>query len=197
MQLDALHAHIHDNLVRVVDVLRDAGVPEPRLELRRVSSCSLGEFAERSVCDEEDLIAGAMMRFRGRLPGSALLVLEPEDALDWIGARASEEDPIDRFLDLAGRLTRHLVEVIAEDWQCSIELSAASLEENPVLVALLSTHAPPDTVLLSLRLQLTTRELDAPADLHLLMERKPLEFLLAEPSGGVPSAPSTPHTLPS
>lgn len=180
MQLDALRAHVSDELIRAAEVLCDAGVPEPRVVLRDVSSCSLGEFAERSACEDEDVIAGAIMRFEGRLSGSALLALEPEDALDWIGAGTSEEDPIERFLDFSGRLMRCLVEAVAQYWRCSIECSDPSLEENSLLGALLSTHAPPDTVLLSLRLQVTTRGLDASSDLHLLTERKPLECLLAE-----------------
>jgi hypothetical protein len=188
MQLDALRARVNDNLARVAEALRADGVPEPRLELRRVAAGSLGQFAECGICDEDDLIAGAMMRFGGRLSGSALFVLEPEDALDWVGGRTSEGDPIHRFLDLSGQLMMRLVEAIAEDLRCPIEFSAASLEENSVLVALLGTHAPPDTVLLSLRLQLTTRGLDAPADLHVLMERKPLECLLAESTAGLSPA---------
>lgn len=183
MQLDALRAHVHDSLTRATEALHNAGVPEPRLELRGVSRCSLAEFAERAACHEEDVIAGAMMRFSGRFSGSALLALEPEDALDWIGARDSAADPIDRFLDLSSRLMRCLVEAIAEHWHCSVEFSHPSLEENSLLGALLRTHAPPDTVLFSLRLQLETRGVDAPADLHLLTERKPLECLLAASVG--------------
>jgi hypothetical protein len=136
-----------------------------------------------------------MMRFMGGLSGSALLALEPEDALAWVRAATSDVDPIDRFLELGSQIVKCVVETLADRWRRSVEFRVASLEEKPVLAVLLGTHAPLDTVLLSLRLQLTCPEVDAPAHLHLLVERKPLECLLRGGADGALARAANPDSL--
>lgn len=185
MQLDALRAYLGTGVAHAEEALRQAGVPQAQLALRHFTWSALGQFAERPPRDDDDVIAGAMMRFGGGLSGSALLALDPEDALAWVRAATSDVDPIDRFLELGSRIMKCVIEALAEGFRRSVEFSVASLEEQPVLAILLGTHAPLDTVLLSLRLQLTCPEVDAPACLYLLIERKPLECLL---SGGADGA---------
>jgi hypothetical protein len=183
-QLDTLRVHLDSGVDQATEALRRAGLPEVRLELRHVTWCALGQFSERAPSDDEDVIAGAMMRFMGGLSGSALLALEPEDALTWVRTSTSDVDPIDRFLELGSQIVRGVVGALAEGWRRSVEFGVASLEEQPVLAVLLGTHAPLDTVLLSLHLQLVCPEVDAPACLHLLIEPKPLECLLTGGANG-------------
>ena len=89
-----------------------------------------------------------MLRFEGQLCGTALLALDPGHALQWL--RGGGDDPLDRFVELGGEVLRAVVDELARACDAAIEVGSCLLEERPLMAALLSTHAPSDTALLSL-----------------------------------------------
>ena len=58
-------------------------------------------------------------------------------------------------------------------------MSPATLKEDCVGSILLQTHAPSDTAVISLRIDLASGDLVVPAYLYVLMDPKPLELLIA------------------
>ena len=127
-------------------------------------------------------MAGVVMRFEGSLSGTGLLSLEPEDALAWLrtGGEAEDESasPIDRFVERGASLIGGAVTELARSARRAAEPGDASLEERPLPAALRATHAPPDTVVLSVSAELAARELRVPIGVHLLFEPKVLDGLL-------------------
>ncbi len=135
------------------------------------------------------MIAGVVQRFEGPLSGTALFALDPGDALLWLqsGERDSQPgaDPLTRFVDQGSRVLGAVIDALAAAAQAEVQLGRPALEERPLLAALLGTHAPSDTVVLSLYgeieffLQEMGRELRAPFSLQLLLEPKILGGILA------------------
>ena len=177
--------------------LADTPAGRTALALDSVSSSGLGEFDPDRVASgpSSDLVAGVMRRFDGPLSGSSLFVLDPGDALLWLQL-AGDAPPLDSFVDWGGRVLEGFVGCLAETLQVEVEPGAPKLEEGALLAALLGTHAPSDTVVLSLHGTLTfpvpVEELDeiqAPFGVHLLLEPKRIARILdALAAPGEPSA---------
>jgi hypothetical protein len=122
----------------------------------RLRGFALGTLVDASASEgslsptaSADVIAGVVQRFEGQLNGTALLALDPADALEWLRMGAHGEDPLRRFVDLGGRVLGEVVAKLAHACEAHVELGPCLLEERPLLTALLSTHAPSDTALLS------------------------------------------------
>jgi len=103
-----------------------------------------------------DVIAGVLQRFEGRLSGTVLFALDPGDALLWLQSAQAPDgdselaDPLARFVDFGSRIIAGLVEALAAVGRDEVWLGPPALEERPWMAALLATHAPSDTVVLSL-----------------------------------------------
>ena len=139
-----------------------------------------------------DVTAGVLQRFGGRPPFTALLVVDPGDALLWLQRQGATNDPLACFVEWGG----HLLSGVAEELPTSadVEHGTPALEERPLMAALLATHPPADTLILSIRgelvfsLQGVADEVHAPFSIHVLLEPK---FM-----AGIPSpAPEDTNTL--
>ena len=134
-----------------------------------------------------DVIAGVLQRFEGRLPGTAFFVLDPGDALLWLQREGATEDPLDRFVEWGGRMLEGVVEELVS--QGEVEHGAPVLEERPLMAALLATHPPSDTVVLSIQGELVFSirgvedGMHAPFSIHVLLEPKFITGILSGLTG--------------
>ena len=160
-----------------------------------MTSSTLSEFdpdvAARGLSG--DVVAGVLRRFEGRLTGTALLALDPGDALLWLQRGDDDSDPLGRFVDWGGRVLSGVILGLASTLQQDVTLAEPSLDERPLMAALLGTHAPSDTVVLSLHGELgfpvsDVPEIRAPFSIQLLLEPKIVSILLGGLAGNVPSA---------
>lgn len=141
--------------------------------------CLLADFPIGALVAHDDLVAGVVTRFEGPFGGTAVLALDPEDAFAWVRATEGPGDPIERYLEAAGRL----VGAAVEGWGASVGATLACgtprLHEDSVVGILLGTHAPSDTGILSVRLSLETPGGACNAYLYLLLDPKVLEVWAA------------------
>jgi hypothetical protein len=131
-----------------------------------------------------DLIAAVVQRFEGPPSGTALFALDPGDALLWLQRGESDEDPLGRFVDWGSRVLLGVIHTLAAAWETDLRIGEPALEERPLMAALLGTHAPSDTIVLSLHGELSfpvsdIPEIRAPFSLHLLMEPKLVDGILS------------------
>ena len=131
-----------------------------------------------------ELIAGVIQRFEGPLCGTALFALDPGDALLWLQRGDDDGLPLERFVDWGQRLLAGVIDALAEVAQSPAERSEPSLEERPLMAALLGTHAPSDTVVLTLGGTLAfpvanLPEIRAPFGVHVLLEPKRIAGIAA------------------
>ncbi len=136
-----------------------------------------------------DVIAAVLQRFEGHLPGTALFVLDPGDALLWLQREGATEDPLGRFVEWGGHVLSGVVDQLASVWQAEVEYGAPMLEERPLMAALLATHPPSDTVVLSIQGELVFSvqgapdEMHAPFSIHVLLEPKLIAGILSGLTG--------------
>ncbi len=134
-----------------------------------------------------DVIAAVLQRFEGHLPGTALFVLDPGDALLWLQCEGAAEDPLGRFVEWGGQVLSGVVEQLAS--QAEVEHGTPVLEERPLMAALLATHPPSDTVVLSIQGELVFSvqgapdEMHAPFSIHVLLEPKFIAGILSGLTG--------------
>lgn len=166
--------------------LADTPAAETQISLTSVSSSSLWELDPDQASGglSGDVIAAVLQRFDGRLTGTGIFALEPGDALLWLQRGESDEDPLGRFVDWGSRLLAAVIGELAEVWDANVHLREPVLEERPLMGALLGTHAPPDTVVLSLHGELrfpvaNVPELCAPFSMHVLLEPKLVDGILS------------------
>jgi hypothetical protein len=128
-----------------------------------------------------------MQRIGGRLDGTALLAMEPGDALLWLQRGDDDSDPLGRFVDWGNRLIAGVVDSLATALQAEASLQEPTLEERPLMAALLGTHAPSDTMVLSLQGDLAfpvsgVPEIQAPFSIHVLLAPKLVAGIVAGPN---------------
>jgi hypothetical protein len=141
-----------------------AGIPGMEARLAASGVCTLCEIEPDAVAGRGELVAGVAMRFDGGLWGTALLAMEPEDALRWMRSLAVPA-PLAAYVSHARGILARALDALARDCGIRIEGGDAALEEDSVVGILLATHAPSDTAVLWARLE---AELDgSPAPIHL------------------------------
>jgi hypothetical protein len=174
-----------------------------RISLRELSSCTIADLDPERVCGaiSPELIAGVSQRLTGRLAGTALFAVDPGDALLWLQREGLQregaaDDPLARFVAWGSCVLVGVGEALASAWQVEIDFGAPVLEERPLMAALLATHAPSDTVVLSLQGELAFDvagggEIRAPFGVHVLLQPKVLDAILSAlsaPDGDGPLA---------
>jgi hypothetical protein len=177
-QLEAIREQIAAGVARAAEELRRSHTADAELRVGRTGICVLCDFPIEAVCEHSDISATVMLGFRGTFWGTALLAMDPHQALAWIRSGESQGDPIDVFLHLGQTVLEEALVSLAEGFRSHVEIGDASLEEQSVVATLLATHAPPDTAIVSadLAIQCTGRMLDA--SLFVLLDRKLLLTLL-------------------
>jgi hypothetical protein len=113
---------------------------------------------------------------------TALLAVDPGDALLWLQMDQSDEEPLARFVALGAQMLDAIVPSLTRGAEGAADIStdggSGSLEERPLMAALLATHAPSDTVIVSLDAEFsfeidpTIGTLHTPFTVQLLLEPK-------------------------
>ena len=177
-QLEAIREQIATGVARAAEELRRTHSADAELRVGRTGICVLCELPTEAVCEHNDISASVMLGFRGTFWGTALLVMDPHQALAWIRSSESPGDPIEVFLHLGRTVLEEALVALAEGFRSHVEIGDASLEEQSVLTTLLATHAPPDTVILSADLGIQCSDRMLAASLFVLLDQKLLLTLL-------------------
>jgi hypothetical protein len=177
-QLEAIREQIAAGVARAADKLRRTHTANAELHVGKTGICVLCDFPTEAVCEHNDISASVMLGFRGTFWGTALLVMDPHQALAWIRSGESQGDPIEVFLHLGRTVLEEALVSLAAGFRSHVEIGDASLEEQSVVVTLLATHAPPDTVIVSSDLGIQCSEGRLDASLFVLLDRKLLLILL-------------------
>ena len=151
---------------------------ETEVEVQEVRATALGDFGDRGLCLSDDMIAGVMGRLKGVMPGTANLVLEPEEALLWARLGGGEA-PRAMYVTLGKTLLEGVATFLAEVLEGEVALDGARLVEQSELAMLVATHAPSDTIVFSTRMRIVARDESFDAVSHLLVEPKYLAQLLS------------------
>jgi len=190
-QLDVVRARLCTGAIGAMESLARAGLSGPTVEVEGVLACPLADFSEAAVGGTGDTIAGASLRFEGPVAGTALLAMDPEDAVAWMRAGDGVVS-VERFLALAQRLVAELV-AAALSFDAPVVVAGASLQESTLGGAVVGTHAPSDTLVLAATLRLGVDDgVDRPAVAILLVDPKPLLPRLLAPPPPAPEAPADP-----
>lgn len=193
-QLETLRRHSSESLRRAAEALRahdgaavDSGARRgsPGLAVVDVRSLALGEFPGAAPLPEGDDHAVAVATVEGGVVGTALLALEPHDALRWVRVAAPDAEPLESFVWLGGCVLREWLAGLGRAFGVAPRLGRVALREDPVVAVALATHAPPDTAIVCARISVGWGEDDVgegrtlAACLYLLVEPKLLVSLLS------------------
>lgn len=169
---------------------------------------SLATLNGSEVCGRGDRVAGVATRYAGRARAIALFAMEPEEALVLLRRHFAEAGggagagPLGAYEALGRESGTAVVAALLGDGSGAgpdaggggraatlRQEGDATLEEDSVIASLLATHAPSDTALAMLRLELHgARAGEAPlrAHVYVLVEGKPFVQALGglvRPSG--------------
>ncbi|MBW2272608.1 MAG: hypothetical protein JRG96_05015 [Deltaproteobacteria bacterium] len=152
-----------------------------RLEVRELRCRAMADFSPDSLCGGGDVAAGVVLRFDGGLRGTALFAMEPEAALGLARGGGPDREPIAFFTELGGTVLSELLLGTTEGLDRDSEMGPPQLEESSLMAIMASTHAPSDTLILTMRADLVARDRERDAfDVHLMLEPKLLHGLLGE-----------------
>ena len=177
-QMIALHGFFAEAAAVCEATLGEITGCETEVEVQEVRATALVDFGDRGLCLSDDMIAGVMGRLEGVMPGTANLVLEPEEALLW-ARLGGGEDPLAMYVALGKTLLEGVATFLAEVLEGEVALDGARLVEQSELAMLVATHAPSDTVVFSTRMRIVARDENFDAVSHLLVEPKYLAQLLS------------------
>ena len=140
---------------------------------------TLGRVSSSEICGRGDRIAGVLVRFSGRLEQVGLFAMETEDAFAVVQHRAWADDPLGTYTDFGRDIVRAVTAAI--DSRGVPQAGEASLWEETAIQALLGTHAPSDTVVVSVSLQLSVAgEAARTGYVYVLAEPKPFAVVRSE-----------------
>ncbi len=180
-QLGVLQDRLNLGSERATRALRRMLSGDLRIYVAELRCRSMVDFSPESLCGGGDIVAGVVLRFDGGLRGTALFAMEPEAALDLARSPADERDPVVFFTELGGTILSELLLGTTEGLDRETVLGPAQLEERSLMAIMTATHAPSDTVILTLRAALEADESSAYAfDVHLMLEPKLLHGLVED-----------------
>jgi len=174
----AIQAWIADGVDRAAEELAERHAFDTEITVLDTRCRALGDFGDDVTDAGEDMNAGVLGALRGGLSGTALLAMEPDDALAWMLSDGNSAPPVDAYVRLAGSVLASVGRSAAEALDVEVELAAPALVEDSVASCLARTHAPLDTVLISSRLEIRVGRQLLPAQLHLIIEPKLVSALL-------------------
>ncbi len=174
---------IRDHLARGAENLSAVQAPDTRVRVEqvrveRLGICQLADFPAGALFADDDCSAAVLARFDGSFCATALLALDPADALRWVRAHEAATSPLETYRHLANQLLCALVEGMAVGFSCEAQPGPVTFEERSLVAILLGTHAPSDTLVLSARLEIDTPDALVPAHLYLLFDPKRLMAML-------------------
>lgn len=175
----AIQVWLVDGVARATEVLSEKYLGETEVDVGETVCCALGDFGTDGLQSEDDeLIAGALLAFRGAFCGAALLAMEPDAALGWARSADPSADAIRVYLALAEQMLRSVVESAASVLDVSTEIGRPKLEERSLGGTLLQTHAPSDTAVIGSRLEIFVDGAHFPARIFLLTDSKTISGIL-------------------
>jgi hypothetical protein len=148
------------------------------LSVSRVALCCLSDFPERAVFCGGEMMASVLVRLRGPIVGTSVISLEPPHALTLIRSLGVEGDPLETFRTAAAGVLRGMLGWIGAAGGAPAEWGDPILEERPLVATVLGTHAPPNTMVVSLGLGFASSGQAFPAHLYLLLDAKILQTVL-------------------
>jgi hypothetical protein len=152
-----------------------------RLHVCELRCRALADFSPENLCGDGDIVAGVVLRFDGGLRGTALFAMEPEAAFVLARSHGQDREPISLFTELGEAVLSQILLGTTEDLDRGTELGAARLEERSLMAIMAATHAPSDTLILTLRVDLIADEETRYAfDVHLMLESKLVERLVGD-----------------
>lgn len=183
-QMIALHGLFAEGAAAAEAALAELSGRESSVDVVEVRCMPLESFGERGLRLGDDLVAAVLGRLEGGCRGSLAIVLEPEDALAW-ARTGSGRDPLADFVALGRALAGGLAAALAEALRTKLALTGARLVEASEPLVLAATHAPSDTIVVSVRIKVEDRDEVLAAVAHLLLEPKRMTQLLSALSAAV------------
>jgi hypothetical protein len=180
-RLQDLHAAIQGAASSTALDLRTARAFPWDLSVPRVSLCPLSEFPQQAVFCGEEMMASVLVSYRGRFLGSSVISLEPPHALGLIQsleALEAEGEPLEIFRTTGASVLQGILGGLDAGGGRDLEFGNPIFEEGSLVATLLGTHAPRDTMVVSLELDFSTPRQAFPAYLYLLLDVKALESSL-------------------
>lgn len=156
------------------------------LRVFRAALCRLSEFPEEAVFCDEEMMASVLVSHHGWLLGTSVISLEPRHALELIRSVEIEGDPLDVFQSTGGKLLQGILGRLGAEGGPTVDFGDPILEEDSLVATVLGTHAPRDTMVVSLEIGFVSARQAFPAYLYLLLDAKVLESTLGCLGGGPP-----------
>jgi hypothetical protein len=176
--LQAFHAAIQEAASATARDLQRSGAFPWDLRVSRAALCRLGEFPAKAVFCDGEMMASVLVSHRGWILGTSVISLEPQHALELIRSVEGEGDPLDVFRSTGARLLQGMLERLAAGGGQSLECGDPGLEEDSLVATVLGTHAPRETMVVSLQIDFVSARRALPAYLYLLLDSKTLESTL-------------------
>lgn len=158
--------------------LRESGSFPWDLSVPRAALCCLSDFPEKAVFCDEEMMASVLVSHRGKLLGTSVISLEPRHALTLIRSLGVEGDPLDIYRRAGAGVLRGILGWFGGLGQITAELGDPILEERSLVATVLGTHAPPNTMVVSLEIGFESADRAFPAYLYLLVDGKLLQSAL-------------------
>jgi len=148
------------------------------LRVSRAVLCHLSDFPEQAVFCDEEMMASVLLSHHGELLGTSVISLQPRYALELINSLGVEGNPLDRFRKAGASVLRGILGWFGASGGPSIEFGDPAVEERSLVATVLGTHAPPDTVVISVEAGFVSAEKAFPAYLYLLVDGKVFQSAL-------------------
>jgi hypothetical protein len=159
--------------------LREIHTDDSGLEIRNIQCATLAEVPDRVPCFDGECVAGVVNRFEGGLCGTALLAMDPKDALAWVRANPDHDDLLATFVRLGATVQTNVACEIGKGLGLVMQAESGELNENSVPLILFGTHAPSDTAVVAVSLLVAAGDEVLPVQIYLMIEPKLLCTALA------------------
>lgn len=177
-RLQAFRDAIEDAASAAAASLSQSGAFPWDLCVPRAALCCLSDFPARAVFCDEEMMASVLVSHRGRLPGTSVISLEPRHALALIRSIGVEESPLDVFRKAGASVIQGILGRLGGECGSPLEFGGPILEERSLVATILGTHAPPETMVVSLEIGFVSAEQALPAYLYMLLDVKALQSAL-------------------
>jgi hypothetical protein len=177
--LNSLAAWAASGAEASASVLRETHTEDSGLEVRDIRVTTLSDLPDQAPCFEGECVAGVASRFEGGLCASALLAMDPEDALAWVRSKPGVADPLEAFVRLGETVQSGIAIEIGAGLGLEMRTENSELREESVPLILFGTHAPSDTVVVVVSLLVASGDEVLPVHVYLMIEPKLLGTALA------------------
>ena len=187
-RLQAFRTALEGAAFSTAATLQESGSFPWDLSVPRAALCCLTDFPEQAVFCDEEMMASVLISHRGKLLGTLVISLEPRHALTLIRSLGVEGDPLDIFRRAGAGVLRGILGWFGAASESPAEWGDPILEERSLVATVLGTHAPPNTMVVSLEIGFLSARQAFPAYLYLLLDAKVLQSALESlEKGGGPS----------